>query len=122
MRYNSKGSPVSANINSNRDWELIEATVDSGACATVSGKETASAFPIRDPDKAQNFKAANKSEIKNHGRRDIWGVSSDGVKINFATNVADVDGMLIALNAIVDSGNEVSFRFKDKGGLTSNMR
>ena len=50
------------------------------------------------------------------GAEIFGGVSDDGVKINFSTNVADVDGMLIALNAIVDSGNQVTFRQEARGG------
>lgn len=34
----------------------------------------------------------------------------------FATKVADVDGMLIALGALVDSGKEVALRSEFKGG------
>ena len=47
--------------------------------------------------------------IKNHGIRSMWGYSNEGMELGLVSNVADVEGMLLALSVIVDAENAVIF-------------
>lgn len=72
-KYNGQGFLVSADVNTKGGWASIEATVDSGACATASGKSIASLAPIHDCDTAKDVCVANKPTTQHYGRRGILG-------------------------------------------------
>ena len=79
-------------------------------------EDEGSAFPVGNQDQVRDFTAANGTKIKNKGIRKIWGRSDEGLKISVNGNVANVMSMLLAVNEMVDSGNDVIFRSEGRGG------
>jgi hypothetical protein len=60
-----------------------------------------------------NYRAANGTEIKNHGQRIVKGFASDGTQINVAAQVADVNSNLGSVARAVEAGSRIVF---DKEG------
>ena len=85
-------------------------TVDSGAIDTVTPPDVAKAFPIHETQQSKagiNYRAANGSKIRNHGARQVQGVSNDFKSINMKMNVADVKKTLAAAIQLNYAGNKV---------------
>jgi hypothetical protein len=55
------------------------------------------------------YSAANGSEIKNYGQRDVEGQTSEGVNATMTFQVADVRGALGSVHRICEAGNRVVF-------------
>jgi hypothetical protein len=125
VAYANKPSSISRNIasisleqdrqisgvsNLKGEWEVIKVTVDSGAVDTVTPPHTAKYFPILDTDasrKGLDYRAANGTKIKNHGARNVTGISSEFKEMNLIMNVADVKKTLASAYQIVAAGNKV---------------
>ena len=89
------------------EWEVIKVTVDSGAVDTVTPPSTAKYFPILETDASRrglDYRAANGTNIKNHGARSVQGISSEFKPMNLIMNVADVRKTLASAFQIVAAG------------------
>ena len=92
------------------EWEVIKVTVDSGAVDTVTPRSTAKYFPILETEASRrglDYRAANGTNIKNHGARSVQGISSEFKQMNMIMNVADVKKTLASAFQIVAAGNKV---------------
>ena len=83
-------------------------TVDSGACAHVMPKDMATRFdifPTKESLAGKNFSAANNTTIKNHGAREISGVTDDWVPMtDLKFHVADVKRCLASTTKLKEQG------------------
>ena len=79
------------------EWEELEFLVDSGASATVVGKDEVRAVTASDPDPSSHYKMAVGSMILHMGDRKVRAVtdelspSGQYKETNFKCSVADVD-------------------------------
>jgi hypothetical protein len=92
------------------EWEVIKVTVDSGAVDTVTPPSTAKYFPILETDASRrglDYRAANGTKIKNHGARNVTGISAEFKPMNLVMNVADVKKTLASAFQICAAGNKV---------------
>ena len=99
-----------SNINIMKDqskWELLEVTIDSGACDHVIPRECGTRFelfPTKESLAGRNFSAANNTIIKNHGAREVFGVSDGWVPTEMRFNVADVKRCLASTTKLKEQG------------------
>ena len=87
-------------------------TLDSGAVDWVFTPQTAKAFELKQTlasASGVNYRAANGTEIKNHGQRMVKGFALDGSPINVAAQVADVNSNLGSVSKAIEAGNKVVF-------------
>jgi hypothetical protein len=98
------------------EWEQVVVKLDSGAADWVFTPQAAQAFKLS-PTTASaggvNYRAANGTEIKNHGQRIVKGFAGDGTPINVAAQVADVNSNLGSVARAVEAGSRIVF---DKDG------
>ena len=91
-------------------WEVIKCKLDSGACETVFKPDVARAFPLIETEASKNglnFSAANGTEIKNYGKRDIKGYTGDWCPIEQSVQIAEVKRNLASAIKIVKAGNRI---------------
>ena len=62
-----KGNAINGCSETAKEWEELEFLVDSGASATVVGKEDAKAVEASDPDPSRHYKMADGSIIPHLG-------------------------------------------------------
>ena len=92
------------------NWEVIKCKLDSGACETVFKPEAAQAFKLQETEASKNglnFTAANGTEIKNYGKRDIKGYTGDWCPIEQSVQIAEVKRNLASAIKIVKAGNRI---------------
>ena len=100
-----------------------ELLVDSGASATVIGKDEVRAVKATDPDPNKHYKLADGSTIPNLGVKDFRAVTEDNKPLSLKAQVTDVDKPLLSVAHIVHNGGKVVFspeanyiEHKSKGG------
>ena len=98
-----------------KEWEELEFLVDSGASATVIGKEDAGAVQASEPDPSLHYTLADGSVIPHMGDKMIRAVTDEltplgGYKpLNFGCSVTDVDKPLLSVAQLVRHGGKVVF-------------
>ena len=106
----SKESSEIDEIRTEGEWEVIKCKLDSGACETVFKPEAAQAFELQETEASKNglhFSAANGTEIKNYGKRDIKGFTGDWCPIEQSVQIAEVRRNLASAIKIVKAGNRI---------------
>ena len=98
-----------------REWEVIESVVDSGAARSVC---PVAMYPnegtMRSHNGPRTFKVANGTVIPNYGIRQFEGVTDEGHSLELNYNVTEVSNPLDSVSQICDKGNIVVFT-KDGG-------
>ena len=105
-------------------WETITVTVDSGAFNTVGPPKTGTHFPLKQThasSNGKNYRAANGTEIRNHGQRVVTGRNENGAKIGMPIQIADVNKVLGSVREMVESGNRVTFDCDSSGKPCSSV-
>jgi len=72
-------------------WEELDLLVDSGASATVVGKDEVRAVRASNPDPNKQYKMVDGSIIPNRGEKDFRAVTDDYKPLCLKAQVADVD-------------------------------
>ena len=105
-----------ANIDQSQgNWEKITVKVDSGAIDSCMPPEVGQAFPLQPTEASRaglKYRAANGTEIANHGERKLQGLGADWAPIGMTLQVADVKTTLGSVNRMIQADNVVVF---DKG-------
>ena len=94
------------------EWELIEITVDSGACDWVANKHVARAFRVHaTPASAAGvwYRSACGTHIYNEGEKIVSGYTSSGAFMDVTWQVADVTKPLGSVLRMMETGNRVVF-------------
>ena len=91
------------------EGEELEFLVDSGASATVVGKDQVKAVKASDPDPNRWYKMADGNIIQNQGEKLFRAATEDYRSLQIRTQVADVDKALLSVAQIVDRGGRGSF-------------
>jgi hypothetical protein len=94
------------------EWELLPVNIDSGAIDSCMPKDKCSQFNVTPSEMSRCgacYTAANGSEIKNYGQRDIEAQTSEGAGATMTFQVADVKGALGSVHRICEAGNRVVF-------------
>jgi hypothetical protein len=105
------------------NWERVSVKLDSGAVDWVFTPQTAQAFkltPTNASASGVNYRAANGTEIKNHGQRIVKGFGEDGNPLHVAAQVADVNSNLGSVARTVEAGSRVVF--DEDGSYIQNKR
>ena len=85
----------------------IEITVDSGAGASCWPEKLSKKIPMLAKDKGVRFKAANGSELKYHGTKNIKFRAGSGGMCEMRFHVTDTTKPLASAAAIAKMGNRV---------------
>ena len=110
-----KGNVINGCSETAKEWEELEFLVDSGASATVVGKDDAKAVEASEPDPSRHYKMADGSIIPHMGDKQIRAVADELAAsgqykpLNFGCSVADVDKPLLSVAQVVKSGGTVVF-------------
>ena len=110
-----RGSSINGCSKNVKEWQELEFLVDSGASATVVGKDVARAVEASDPDPSRHYTIADGRVIPHMGDKQIRAVTdeltpSGGYNaFNFNCSVTDVDKPLLSVAQIVHNGGEVVF-------------
>jgi len=113
-----KGNAINGCSETAKEWEELEFLVDSGASATVVGKDDAKAVKASEPDPSRHYKMADGSIIPHLGDKQIRAVADELATsgqykpLNFGCSVADVDKPLLSVAQVVNSGGTVVFSRK----------
>ena len=91
------------------EWEELEFLVDSGASATVVGKDQVRAVKASDPDPNRWYNMADGNIIQNRGEKLFRAETDEYRSLQVRTQVADVDKALLSVAQIVDRGGRVVF-------------
>ena len=116
----STGSIVSDGTGS---WEKLVVKIDSGAVDSCLPKELLTRVPVRETAASKNdmrYVAANGTNIRNYGERNVQGLTGDWKPMNMTFQVTDVRNLLGSVYRMVQSGNTVTF--DDRGGRIINKR
>ena len=96
--------------NGNDGWEMIEITVDSGACDTVLPSKMLPSVPMDSTEASQNceeYEVANGHSIVNEGeKRCIMMTAGSKVPKGIIFQVTDVHKPLMSVGAMADAGYE----------------
>ena len=99
-------------------WELLEATVDSGAADTVGPKALAEWIAIQETEASKTglqYNAAEGSIIKKLGEKELSVVNENGIPGRITVQIGDkINKLLAAVSKIGHAGNKVTF-FDDDG-------
>ena len=110
-----RGDTISGCSESAEEWEELELLVDSGASATVVGKDEVRAVAASDPDPSRHYKMADGSIIPHLGDKKVRAVTdelgpSGQYKVtDFRCSVADVDKPLLSVAHVIHNGGKVVF-------------
>ena len=110
-----KGNAINGCSETAKEWEELEFLVDSGASATVVGKDDAKAVEASEPDPSRHYKMADGSIIPHMGDKQIRAVADELAAsgqykpLNFGCSVADVDKPLLSVAQVVKNGGKVVF-------------
>ena len=110
-----KGNAINGCSENAKEWEELEFLVDSGASATVVGKDDVRAVEASEPDPSRHYKMADGSIIPHLGDKQIRAVADELAPsgqykpLNFGCSVADVDKPLLSVAQVVNSGGKVVF-------------
>ena len=91
------------------EWEELEFLVDSGASATVVGKDQVRAVKASEPDPNRWYKMADGNIIQNRGEKLFRAETDEYQSLQVRSQVADVDKALLSVAQIVDRGGRVVF-------------
>ena len=92
-----------------QEWEELEFLVDSGASATVVGKDQVRAVKTSEPDPNRWYKMADGNIIQNRGEKLFRAETDEYRSLQVRSQVADVDKALLSVAQIVDRGGRVVF-------------
>ena len=91
-------------------WELLEVTIDSGACDHVIPHGMAKRFKLFETDESRNgkgFSAANNSVIKNYGTKRVSGLTGEWCPIEMTFHAADVKRALASTTKLKKDGKMI---------------
>ena len=91
-------------------WEVIEVTLDSGACETVAPSRIGEGLPIqetKDSKAGKEYTSADCGTIRNEGQRKFEGLTDDFVGFAMTAQVCEVNKFLAAASRICEAGNKV---------------
>ena len=91
------------------EWEELEFLVDSGASATVVGKEEVRAVQASEPDSSVHYRLADGSRIPNLGEKDFRAVTDEYRPLRLKAQVTEVDRPLLSVAQVVHMGGKVVF-------------
>ena len=97
-------------------WEKIKVKLDTGAIEWVFKKDIGKSFPIKESFASKYnvpYFAAEGSEIKNHGQKDLCGVDADWNPMAANVNMADIKSNLAGGIPIIQADNRIVL---DKSG------
>ena len=90
-----------------QEWEELEFLVDSGASATVVGKDQVRAVKASEPDPNRWYKMADGNIIQNRGEKLFRAEADEYRSLQVRSQVAEVDKALLSVAQIVDRGGRV---------------
>ena len=114
---NHTGCHVKGKHGVNGAFEEVKITADSGAVDHVAPRSLAKGVPVEETKASRmgvHYIAANGSEIKNEGEKQIKAFTDKGLPINMTWQIAGVKKPLASIGRICDAGNVAVFT--DKGG------
>ena len=85
--------------------------VDSGAIDTRTSKEVGRAFPLKETPASKagmKHEAANGTEIRNYGERDLQGVNEDWSTMGMTAQVADVQTTFASVHCMFEANTRVA--------------
>ena len=91
------------------EWEELEFLVDSGASATVVGKEEVRAVQASEPDSSVHYRLADGSRIPNLGEKYFRAVTAEYRSLRLKAQVTEVDRPLLSVAQVVHMGGKVVF-------------
>ena len=94
-----------------QEWEVVEATLDSGACETVAPESEGSKAWLE-------YSSASGHAIENQCQRKFQGVADDFVSADLTAQVCKVNKFLAAASRICEAGNRVVLG--DEGSFVEN--
>ena len=97
-------------ISCDGQWEKIRVQVDSGAFDWVTPRHTATHIPIIETEASKNgmhYSAANGSDIKAYGEKEVTGLFDEGFGMRAKMQVADVKRTLASVMSMNRTGNRV---------------
>ena len=103
-------------------FEIISATVDSGAYKTVGPPKVGTHFNINPTEASaagRHYRAANGSVIHNYGQHVVTGRTEEGTLVSMPIQVADVGKVLGSVREMVNHGNRVDLECKATGVKTA---
>ena len=104
--------PSGLNAAEQKEWELLELAVDSGANETVIGEEMLEGVETKEGPasrKGVKYEIANGLQIPNLGEKEFVGESEEGIKRALCVQVAEVNKALLSVSKVVKAGNTVVF-------------
>ena len=99
-------------LTKSRDWEMIEAILDSGATATVFPPHVGRGYDVQPSDASKagvRYEVANGDEIPNLGEKVIPVMTVEGSYRGVRAQIADVSKALQSVRSLVRSGHMVIF-------------
>ena len=97
------------------EYEVIEASVDSGAGVSVMPEEMCADAPTTEPN-GRTYKAAGDQRIADQGQRTTRAITDCWDKSVIHARVCKVRRMLLAVSEMVDKGNKVVLDHEERGG------
>ena len=110
-------------MNLQGEWERIDITVDSGAVDTVAPKEVARRFPLISTEASAAglcYRAANNTRIPIHGKKEVKGVTEQGMDLTMDMRIAEVKKPLGSVRRFCEANNKVVF--DEEGSYIENKR
>ena len=110
-----KGNAINGCSENAKEWEELELLVDSGASATVVGKDDVGAVEASEPDPSRHYKMADGSIIPHLGDKQIRAATDELTPsgyykaLNFKCSVEGVDKPLLSVAQIMHNGGKVVF-------------
>ena len=110
-----KGDTIGGCSQNAKEWEELEFLVDSGASATVVGKDEVKAVEASEPDPTRHYKMADGSIIPHLGDKKVVAVTDELTPsgqykpLGFGCSVADADEPLLSVAQVVHNGGKVVF-------------
>ena len=99
-------------IKGGKDGKKLSITVDSGAVDHVTTKKVGDKLGTTETEaskKGMHYRAANGSQIKNHGACEAKGKTDEGTEVEMKFQVADVTKTLGSVRRMTQAGNRVVF-------------
>ena len=110
-KQSSDSGPKGIQAPPGQKWQMVDITVDSGACDHVIGPNVLPG-PVVQTEASRNkvpYYSASGEPITNYGMQEVAGYTQDGVEFNMKFNVAAVSKPLASVGRICAAGNQVNF-------------
>ena len=99
------------------EYEKVTSIIDSGTVTTVMPKRQCAHVPIKETSTSPNgtyYTDASGNEIYNEGQRDTEGLTTEGVPLELAWQVAKISRPLISVREMKASGNAAIFGLNEE--------